>query len=254
MKLLKAAAAAFFLIALSRAQAEEIKMQGDIGIAAPALEKYTRETLLGDVWKRPGLSVRDRSIVTLAALIARNQSAGMPFYINLALDNGVEPREISGIITHLAFYSGWANAVSAAAAAKDVFAARHIEADQLPAASPPLLPLDEAAEAQRATRVEQQFGEMFPGIVRYTTDVLFRDLWLRPELAPRDRSLVTVSALIAAGQTAQIAYHLNRAMDNGLTQTQAAEAMTQLAFYAGWPNVFSALPAAKEVFEKRPHE
>ena len=72
-------------------------------------------------------------------------------------------------------------------------------------------------------------------------------------LAPRDRSLVTVSALIANGQAAQISYHLNRAMDNGLTQTEASEALTQLAFYAGWPNIFSALPVVKDVFEKRPH-
>jgi 4-carboxymuconolactone decarboxylase len=90
-----------------------------------------------------------------------------------------------------------------------------------------------------------------PGVVQYTTDILFRDLWLRPGLAPRDRSLVTVSALIATGQTAQITYHLNRAMDNGLTQRQASEVLTHLAFYAGWPNVFSALPVVKDVFEKR---
>jgi len=64
---------------------------------------------------------------------------------------------------------------------------------------------------------------------------------------------VTVSALIASGQVAQIAYHLNRAMDNGLIQTQAAEMVTHLAFYAGWPNAFSALPVLKDVFEKRPH-
>ncbi len=72
--------------------------------------------------------------------------------------------------------------------------------------------------------------------------------WLRPDLAPRDRSLVTVSALIANGQTAQLTPHLNRAMDNGLTQTEASEAITQLAFYVGWPNVFSAMPVAKDVF------
>jgi 4-carboxymuconolactone decarboxylase len=64
--------------------------------------------------------------------------------------------------------------------------------------------------------------------------------------------LVTVSALIATGQVAQMPYHLNRAMDNGLTQAQAAEAISHLAYYAGWPNAFSALPVAKEVFEKRP--
>ena len=72
-----------------------------------------------------------------------------------------------------------------------------------------------------------------------------------PHLAPRDRSLVTVSALIASGQVAQVPYHLNRAMDNGLTRAQAAEAVTHLAFYAGWPNAFSAVPVVTGVFEGR---
>jgi 4-carboxymuconolactone decarboxylase len=217
---------------------------------APALEKYA-QIPLADLWKRPDLDRRDRSIVTIAALIARNQTVEMPYYFNLALDSGVKPFEISEIITHLAFYSGWANAMSAVAVAKGAFAEREIGGDQLPSASVPFLPLDEAAEADRATRVGQQFGAAFPGIVQYTTDVLFHDLWLRPDLAPRDRSLITVSALIAAGQVAQMPYHLNRAMDNGLTQRQAAEVVTHLAFYVGWPNAFSAMPVAKEVFDKR---
>ena len=88
-------------------------------------------------------------------------------------------------------------------------------------------------------------------MVQYTTDLLFRDLWLRPALAPRDRSLITVTALIASGQVAQITFHLNRAMDHGLTERQASEMLTHLAFYAGWPPMFSALPVVKEIFEKR---
>jgi 4-carboxymuconolactone decarboxylase len=223
----------------------------DVRMVAPALDKYTQDRILGDVWKRPGLAPRDRSIVTIAALIARNQTIEMPYYFDLALDNGVKPREISEIITHLAFYSGWANAMSAVVVAKDVFAARKIGSDELPPASVKLLPLDEAAEAQRAARVGEQFGAHFPGIVQNTTDILFRELWLRPDLAPRDRSLVTVSALIATGQVAQMPYHLNRAMNNGLTQAEASEAIAHLAFYVGWPNVFSALPVAEDVFEKR---
>lgn len=254
MKLLAVAVASLSLIAASSLRAEQKPMQtlDDVRKVAPALEKYTQGRLLGEVWKRPGLAPRDRSIVTLAALIARNQTIEIPYYMNVALDNGVKPGEISEIITHLAFYSGWPNAMAAVAVAKDVFAQRKVSADQLPPASPPLLPLGEAAEAQRAERVEQQFGAVAPGVVKYTTDILFRDLWLRPDLEPRDRSLVTVSALVASGQVAQVTYHLNRAMDSGLTQEQAAEAVTQLAFYAGWPNVFSALPVVKEVFEKRP--
>src|SRR5439155_25257970 len=128
-----------------------------------------------------------------------------------------------------------ANAFAPARVAKDVFAQRDIGVDQLPAASVQLLPLDEAAEAERAKRVGEQFGTVAPGVVQYTTDVLFRDLWRRPDLAPRDRSLVTVSALIATGQAAQLPYHLNRAMDYGLTQPQAADVLTHLAFYTAGP-------------------
>lgn len=224
----------------------------ELRAVSPALEKYAQGVIGDDLWKRPGLSPRDRSVVTVAALIARNQPVEMPRHVALALDNGVKPGELSGIITHLAFYSGWANAMAAVAVTKEVFAQRRIAADQLPPASPPPLPIDEAAEARRAAGVAQSFGAVAPGIVQYTTDVLFRDLWLRPDLAPRDRSLVTVSALVAAGQAAQIPYHLNRAMDNGLTREQASEALTHLAFYAGWPNAFSALPVFKDVFDKRP--
>jgi 4-carboxymuconolactone decarboxylase len=249
------------LIAGSCAQGNQTKTEpgsspvltpDNIRMVSPALARYTQGPLLGDLWKRPDLSPRDRSIVTVAALIARNQAIEMPYHFNLALDNGVNPSELSEIITHLAFYSGWANALSAVAVAKDVFGKRGIGSDQLPPASGELLPLDEDAEAQRAARVEQDFGKVAPGVVKFTSDVLFHDLWLLPALAPRDRSLVTVSALIASGHTAQIPFHLNRAMDNGVTKAQASEVLTHLAFYAGWPSVFSALPVARGVFDGRP--
>lgn len=223
----------------------------DVRSVSPALEHYTKGPLLDGVWKRPELSNRDRSIVTVAALIARIQVIEMPYHFALALDNGVKPAELSEIITHLAFYAGWANAMSAVAVAKDIFQQRGIGIDQLPPAKEKLLPLNAEAEKQRAAQVDSNFGAVSPGLVQNTTDLLFRDLWLRPALAPRDRSLVTVSALIANGQTGQITYHLGRAMDNGLTQEQASEVLTQIAFYSGWPCAFSALPVVKDVFEKR---
>jgi 4-carboxymuconolactone decarboxylase len=227
-------------------------MPEDIREVSPALEHYTRSSIQEGLWKRPGLSARDRSIVTASALIARNQTIGMLHYFNIALDNSVTPGELSEIVTHLAFYSGWSNAFAAVAVLKDIFEQRGIGTDQLPPVSPDLLPLDEAAEANRASRVQEDIGHVAPGVVQYTTDLLFRELWLRPALAPRDRSLVTVSALVAAGHAAQITHHLNRAMDSGLTKTQASEVLTHLAFYAGWPSVFSALPMVQAVFEKRP--
>ena len=224
----------------------------DLASVSPALERYRREALEASLWKRRQLSPRDRSIVTIAALIARNQTAEQAHYLALALDNGVRPSEISEIITHLAFYAGWGNAMAAIPIAQGVFQARGVTPSALPPASGPLLPLDQTAEAQRAALVEQTVGPVSAGLVEYTADVLFKDLWLRPGLAARNRSLVTVSALIATGQVAQVTFHLNRAMDSGLTREEAGEVITHLAFYAGWPNAFSAVPAAKDVFDKRP--
>ncbi len=223
----------------------------DVGTVSPALADYRDRIIESDLWQRPGLSARDRSVVTVAALIARNQTADMGAQMRTALDNGVTPGELSEIITHLAFYAGWPNAQSAVAAAEPVFAERGVDGADLPAADTELLPIDEQAEAQRRASVEQNYGGVSPGVEQYTTDVLFTDLWLRPDLAPRDRSLVTVSALVANGQVGQVTYHLGRAMDHGLTQEQAGEALTQLAFYAGWPNVFSALPVFRDVFASR---
>jgi 4-carboxymuconolactone decarboxylase len=223
----------------------------DIQAVSPALERYTRGVVLEDLWKRPGLSPRDRSVITLSALIARSQTIEMPYHFALALDNGVNPGEISELITHLAFYSGWANAMAAVSVAKEVFAERGVQRSQLPPATPKLLPIEPNAEKLRADRVEQDVGPVSRGLVQYTGDLLFHDLWLRPDLAPRDRSLVTLSALIASGQVAQVTFHLNRAMNNGLTGEQASEILTHLAFYAGWPNAMSAVPVFKDVMDKR---
>lgn len=224
---------------------------GAVAEVAPAMAAYAQRFIEKDLWNRPELSRRDRSLVTVAALISRNDTAELPYYLNVALDSGVKPAEISEVITHLAFYAGWPNATSAALAARNVFSQRHIDTASLPSDKVDFLPLDKESENQRATMVESNFGEVSPGVVKYTTDALFQDLWLRPGLAPRDRSLVTVSALVTAGQVAQVPYHLNRAMNNGLTRTQASEVLTQLAFVAGWPNIFSALPVFKEVFAGR---
>src|SRR5437763_1573372 len=208
MKLFAAALASLFVGAAASAQAQQPDVgarrlsPGDVRAVAPALEKYTQERLYSEVWKRPGLSPRDRSIVTVTALIARDLTLPMNYYFGRALDNGVKPGELSEIITHLAFYSGWANAFAAMGPARDVFAERGVGQDQVPPASPTLLPLNETAEADRAASVHAQFGAVAPGLVQYTADPLFRHLWLRPDLAPRDLSLATVSALISWGQVA----------------------------------------------------
>ncbi|MCB1348220.1 MAG: carboxymuconolactone decarboxylase family protein [Maritimibacter sp.] len=218
---------------------------------APALEAYTTEELQGRVWLNEALAPRDRALITFAAAMTRHETALLPGHITHALDAGVTPAEVSETITHLAFYSGWGNAIAAAEAAAPIFEDRDVAIADLPPVDPELLPLNEEAEAMREQMVQGNFGAVSQGVVDNTRDLLFRDLWLRPGLAPRDRSLVTVAALVAAGQPEQMSFHLSRAMDNGLSQDEAGEVLSHLAFYTGWPRVFSALPVAKQVFEQR---
>lgn len=97
--------------------------QKSIGDVAPKLAQLTDDVLFGDVWERPGLSKRDRSLVTVAALVALYRTNQLPFHLQRALENGVTRDELIEAITHLAFYAGWPNAMTAAQTAKDIFAA-----------------------------------------------------------------------------------------------------------------------------------
>lgn len=239
------------MLMMSSAGAAEGQVFNDLSDTAPQLQKYTASVLENDLWKRPQLAPRERSMVTLAALIADNQSAQLPQEVNRALDNGVKPVELSGIITQLAFYTGWPGAMSAVSVARKIFQERNIDAASLTLPDGDLLPVDEESEAKRAAAVRDNVTPTAPELAKYTDEVLFADLWRRKDLSPRDRSLVTMAALITRGQSEQLTFHLNRAMDNGLTQEEAGEVITQLAFYAGWPDAMSAITVAKKVFETR---
>ncbi|WP_317970374.1 carboxymuconolactone decarboxylase family protein [Paenibacillus sp. CCS19] len=106
-------------------------------------------------------------------------------------------------------------------------------------------------QANRAitSTVRETYGDTAPAFVRYSEDVLFGDVWRRGELSLRDRSLITVAALMSNGMTEQLPYHLRLAFDNGLTVEELTETITHLAFYAGWPRAASALKVVKEVLE-----
>lgn len=95
---------------------------------------------------------------------------------------------------------------------------------------------------------QQMFGDFAPALVSFTDDVLFGQVWERAELSPRDRSLITVAGLVTSGATEQLVHHLGRARDNGVTEQELIEAITHLAFYAGWPRAMSAMAVAKELF------
>jgi 4-carboxymuconolactone decarboxylase len=91
-------------------------------------------------------------------------------------------------------------------------------------------------------------GDLAPKLAALTDDVLFEDVWNRTELAARDRSLITVAVLVAGGDADQLRFHLGRAKENGVTETELIEAVTHLAFYTGWPKAMTAITVAEQVF------
>lgn len=97
------------------------------------------------------------------------------------------------------------------------------------------------------SRAQQLMGDIAPKLAELTDDVLFGDIWERPGLSKRDRSLITVAALIALNRTEQLSAHMGRARENGVTGEELVEVITHLAFYAGWPNAVSAVSVARTV-------
>jgi 4-carboxymuconolactone decarboxylase len=108
----------------------------------------------------------------------------------------------------------------------------------------------DAAPAQQQSRAQQLYGDIAPKMAELTDDVLYADIWERPGLSKRDRSLVTVTALIALNRPDQLRSHLNLARQNGVKEEELIETITHMAFYSGWPSAVSALAIAKEVFQK----
>lgn len=108
------------------------------------------------------------------------------------------------------------------------------------------------AENNEPSGAQKMFGGFAPGLVHFTDDVLFGEAWKRPQLSPRDRSLITVATLTAGGSAEQLTFHLQYAKDNGVSQEELVEAITHLAFYAGWPKAFSAMAIAKQIFRTNP--
>jgi 4-carboxymuconolactone decarboxylase len=104
------------------------------------------------------------------------------------------------------------------------------------------------AQDPQPSGAKRMFGDFAPALVEFTDDVLFGQVWTRTELTAKERSLITVAALTTTGNTDQLRFHLGFARDNGATETELIEAITHLAFYAGWPRAMAAMAIAKEIF------
>jgi 4-carboxymuconolactone decarboxylase len=107
------------------------------------------------------------------------------------------------------------------------------------------------SEEKGPSPAQQALGNFAPKLVELTHDVLFGDIWERPQLSKRDRSLVTCAALVATGKTEQMSVHFAKAIENGVTREELVELITHLAFYAGWPSAMSAMTRAKALLDEK---
>jgi len=208
---------------------------------APGLAAMTDDVLFGDVWRRAELSPRDRSLVTISVLIATGKSAQLTGHLGRALDNGLQPKEASGVLAHLAIYSGWPNAVSALDAYEQVYTARNVDTKALAEAA--ARTTGSGSDTSRREAVNDAVAATAPKFAQLTNDVVFDDLWRRDDLSVRDRSLVTIAALAGMGEDEQLEMYARRGVESGLTRAQITEALIHVSFYAGWPRATKALMA-----------
>lgn len=216
---------------------------GDAYAGSPYLGELRNKVLYGDIWERPQLSKRDRSMITVAVLqaLARDELRG---HIGRGLDNGLTHEEISEIILHVTFYAGWPTGASASRVAAEVFAERGLPVGQPAGAWEPSTETPRAYTSGAYAAVPR-LGEL-------RNSLLYGDIWERSQLSKRDRSMITVAVNQATYATNELRSHLRLALDeNGVTQDEIAEIILHIAFYAGWPAAVNAGGLAAELFEER---
>ena len=213
-----------------------------LGDFAPEFARYNDDILFGEVWSRNDiLSLHDRSIVTICALVGSGiLDSSLKFHIANAKKNGVTRDEMVEIITQLGFYAGWPKAWAVFPMAKEIYGEDASNAQIW----------DDVGKKITQTAGRTYLGDFAPEFARYNDDILFGEVWSRNNiLSLHDRSIVTVSTLVGAGIfTDALKHHIQNAKNNGVTQAEMVEIITQLAFYAGWPKAWAVFPVAKEIY------
>lgn len=208
--------------------------------AAPALGWYTDQILFGENWENAELTKRDRSLVTCTTLITHSHFAQLVNHSKRAMANGIMAAELIEMVTHLAFYSGWPCAMSAIDTLRSVFSTEGVTAQIVATGTKDELPVCDSVLTHPEMLPQDLTGA--PILADFTGRVILNDLWKRQTLAPRDRSLVTITTLIASGDLEQLPFHVRLGLSNGLQKEEMTGAVTHIAFYAGWPKAMSALP------------
>ncbi|RIY32013.1 carboxymuconolactone decarboxylase [Psittacicella hinzii] len=222
----------------------------DVFAVSPTLATLTKTQIEDNLWQRPVLSKHDRAVITVASLIARQQTIGMKHYFNKALDNGVTPTELSEIVLHMAFYAGWSNAFEAVSILKDIFAERGVTAEQLPQVEEKLLEVSQALPDNDFFMglIDANIRGFAPGLADISENVLYHHVWLRPGLSVRDRNLISVTALISQGLKDFLGVYMARGIAQGITKEDVGEVLTHLAFYAGFPTVIPCIAVVQQAY------
>ena len=210
---------------------------------SPYLGELRNKVLYGEIWERPQLSKRDRSMITIAVLQAQSRDE-LRGHIERGLENGLTAEQISEIILHTTFYAGWPTGATASRIAAEVFEKKGLK-------------LAKAAEYHAAPKPEKRAYSTgayaaVPRLGELRDALLYGDVWERPQLSKRDRSLITCVVAQALGATNELRGHINRALDqNKVTPQELSEAILHTAFYAGWPAAVNAGGLAAEAYKER---
>ncbi len=215
----------------------------DLYAGSPYLRELRNELVYGEIWERPQLAKRDRSLITIAVLqaLAREELA---IHIPRGLDNGLTPEEISEIILHVTFYAGWPTGVQASLTAAEAFEERGISLGDLPRAPA-------GSDASTPGSLSDAYAAV-PRLGELRNSLLYGDIWERPLLSKRDRSLITVAINQATYATNELRIHIDRALDeNGVTPEEISEVILHVTFYAGWPAAVNAGRLLTAALEER---
>ena len=204
----------------------------DFYAGSPYLRDLRNSLLYGEIWERPQLSQRDRSLITIAVLQALSREE-LAIHIPRGLDNGLTPEEISEIILHVTFYAGWTTGVQASRTAAATFEERGLSLGDLPFAP-------SGISAPAPSSLSDAYAAV-PRLGALRNSLLYSDIWHRPLLSKRDRSLITVAVNQALYVTNELRLHIDRALDdNGVTPQEVSEVVLHVTFYAGWPAAVNA--------------
>ena len=220
--------------------------------------------VVGAMWSRPQLSRRDRSLLVISALAAQARDEELELHTGNGLRNGLKPDEIEEILLHVAAYAGFPAAMASSRRIDKALLAAS-GAEKLPAREPAVQKSDEERDRDGANvlctitgwkgvlepaagleRLETMLGDV--GVVAYRW--AFGEIWCRPQLSRRDRSIVVIAILIALGATAELAVHAPAGLRHGLTRVEIEEIVTHLSLYAGIPRAVEAMRAVREAFTK----